>query len=339
MRRVAIVIVTYKRQGLLSGLLESICELSQAPWRVLVVDNENSPKTERMVASFCRRVERLWGPAGDDPDAAGGTSRVAYVPMAENTGGAGGFSEGVRRAYELGAEWFWVMDDDVAVLPDALDVLGRWSKEADVVMGQRRDFDGGHFFWQHRFWTGLGIYNPFSRDSWRPGERYKLANALCFEGGFFSRRVVERIGPPDARFFIYLDDALYGYLASKVTDVYYVPDYVLCRRREVPNKEIGSVRQLNSASDMTRFYMTRNRGFLARYYQLYGDYRPLAFAVGTLLTFAKELCRILIVDRKSLGSGTRRLYEGWRAQREIQRDPDWEPVPPLVRQEDTSREG
>lgn len=330
MRRAAIVIVTFKRQELLSELLDSILGLKSAPWRVVVVDNENSPQTAAIVSSFGERADAQWGPTADDPDSEGGTSRACYDPMSENTGGAGGFSEGVRRAFELGAEWFWVMDDDVAVMPDSLGVLERWSKESEAIMGQRRDFDGGHFFWQHRFWPALGIYNPLSRDSWHPGERYKLANALCFEGSFFSRRVVEKIGLPDARFFIYLDDALYGYLASKVCEVYYVPDYVLSRRREVPNKEIGSVRQLNSTSDMTRYYITRNRGYLARYYQLYGDYNPVGFAVGTLLTFAKEFCRILIVDRASLVSGTKRLVAGWREQRRIMRDPTWKPMPPLA---------
>lgn len=330
MRRLAIVIVTFKRQELLSGLLDSILALTEAPWRVVVVDNENSPATGELVAGFARRIDAQWPPSDDDPDSAGGASRVVYDPMEENTGGSGGFSEGVRRAFELGAEWFWVMDDDVAVLPEGLEVLGRWSGEADAVMGQRRDFDGGHFFWQHRFWPRLAIYNPLSRDAWRPGERYKLANALCFEGGCFSRRVVEKIGLPDARFFIYLDDALYGYLASKVCDVYYVPDYVLSRRREVANKGIGSVRQLNSTSDMTRYYITRNRGYLARYFKLYGDYSAPGFALGTLLTFAKELVRLLIVDRSHLRSGMARLVAGHRDARKILHDPAWEPMPPLA---------
>ncbi len=330
MRRPAIVIVTYKRQALLAELLDSILELTVAPWRVVVVDNENSCETERLVGAFSERADALWGPTEDDPDAQGRAGRAVYVPMEENTGGSGGFSEGVRRAFELGAEWFWVMDDDVAVMPDGLEVLGRWSAQADAVMGQRRDFDGGHFFWQHRFWPALAIYNPLSRDGWRPGERYKLCNALCFEGGFFSRRVVEKIGLPDARFFIYLDDALYGYLASKVCDVYYVPDYVLSRRREVANQGIGSVRQLNSTSDTTRYYITRNRGYLARYFMLHGDYSALGFAVGTFLTFAKELCRILIVDRGSLVSGMRRLVAGHKEARRILHDPTWEPMPPLA---------
>ena len=330
MRRPAIVIVTFKRQQMLADLLDSIISLTVAPWRVVVVDNENSPQTASIVEGFAARARALWGPTDDDPDAEGGTERAVYDPMAENTGGSGGFSEGVRRAFELGAEWFWVMDDDVAVAPDGLEVLGRWSQEAEAVMGQRRDFDGGHFFWQHRFWPRLAIYNPLSRDGWRAGERYKLCNALCFEGGFFSRHVVERIGLPDARFFIYLDDALYGYLASKVTDVYYVPDYVLSRRREVANQGIGSVRQLNSTSDMTRYYITRNRGYLARYFMLYGEYSPVGFAVGTALTFAKELCRILVVDRAHLSSGMRRLVAGHRDARRILHDPSWVPMPPLA---------
>lgn len=329
MRRPAIVIVTYKRQELLAQLFDSISELTVPAWRVVVVDNENSPKTAQMVRDLAVRLDAAWGSTEGDPDAEGGTSRVVYDAMEENTGGAGGFSEGVRRAYELGAEWLWVMDDDVAVEPDALETLDRWVGEADAIMGQRRDFDGGHFFWQHRFWTSLAIYNPFSRDSWRPGERYKEANALCFEGSFFSRRLVSKIGLPDPRFFIYLDDACYGYVASKAGKVIYVPDYVLSRRREVANKEIGNIRQLNSTSDMTRYYITRNRAYLARYYKLYGDYNPVGYAVGTLANFLKELIRIMLVDREHLRSGWSRLWAGWRESRRILHDPTWEPMPPL----------
>ena len=50
---------------------------------------------------------------------------------------------------------------------------------------------------------------------------------MCFEGACFKRSVVQKIGLPDARFFIYWDDALYGYLASKVTQPILIPDFVL----------------------------------------------------------------------------------------------------------------
>lgn len=331
MKRLSMVIVTYKRQELLKRLFGSILELTEAPWRIVVVDNERSAETEEIVASFADSATKLWGGTPDDPDNLGGTQRVVYFPQEGNIGGSGGFSRGVGKAYELGAEWFWVMDDDVCVLPDAVAALGKWSSRFQAIQGQRYDTDGGHFYWQYRFNTALAIYNPFSPAGWKPQEEYKECNALCFEGGCFSREVVQKIGLPDARFFIYLDDALYGYLASKVTTVALVPDYVVRREREVANQSIGSVRQLNSTSDMTRYYITRNRGYLARYFQLYGDYRPVGYALGTLLNFAKEIARLVLVDRGHFSSSWKRLWEGYKDSKKILHDPDWKPMPPLVR--------
>ncbi|RVU97500.1 glycosyltransferase [Coriobacteriales bacterium OH1046] len=326
MDRPAIVIVTYKRQDLLAGLLASIEKSTVAPWRIVVVDNEGSPETARMLERFSDEVDELWPATG--PDALGGTSRAVYVPMAENTGGSGGFSAGVERAHALGAQWFWVMDDDVAIEPEGLARLDAWTAQADVIQGCRYDFDGGPFYWQYHLWLPLGIYNPLARSSFE-GERFKSANVMCFEGALFSRRVVDTCGLPDPRFFIYWDDAVYGYVASRHLRTILVPDFVLRRCRAVKNVAVGSVRQLNSTSDMTRYYILRNRGYIARYLQRYGDYRRIAFGVGTALTFAKELIRIVAVDRTSLVSGIKRMVEGWRDARTIYRDPTWEPMPPL----------
>ena len=121
--KLAIVVVTFKRQQLLATLFDSFCTLTQAPWRIVIVDNEHSDETARMVADLAERTRALWGTDTSTPDAEGGTERVVYAPQEDNLGGAGGFSAGVKRAWELGAQWFWVMDDDVRVLPDALDKL------------------------------------------------------------------------------------------------------------------------------------------------------------------------------------------------------------------------
>ena len=81
MRRPAIVIVTFKRQGLLAGLLESILGLTVAPWRVVVVDNENSPETARIVGEFSGRARALWGDTTDDLDAEGGADARGEAVM------------------------------------------------------------------------------------------------------------------------------------------------------------------------------------------------------------------------------------------------------------------
>ena len=320
--KVAIVVVTYKRQQLLAALLGSYLELTVAPWRVVIVDNENSPVTGRVVNAAREEVAagntRVPWPEGADT--------FVYAPQLENTGGSGGFSAGVRIAYELGADWFWLMDDDVEVVPDALAQLAKWMPDHGVVQGSRLDYDGGPFYWQYRFIAPMAIYNPVATAKFDESG-FKETNTACFEGGLFSREVVEQIGFPDDRFFIYWDDCIYGYLASKVTDSAVVSDVVLRRTREVRNWEVTGVRQLNSSSDMTRYYIMRNRGYMARYLQLHGDYNPVAYGAGTAASFAKEFIRLAAVDRDSLATGSKRLIAGWKESRKLLHDPTWRPMP------------
>ncbi len=207
--KLAIVVVTYKRQELLANLFDSMTELTATPWRIVIVDNENSRETEAMCTAFNERLASLWGIDTEQPDAQGGTDRVIYAPQLENGGGAGGFSAGTKCAYDLGAQWFWVMDDDVLVIPEGIERLAKWTDRYDVIQGSRLDFDGGAFFWQYQLILSLGIPNPIAKWDLGP-EGYRTMNQLCFEGGMFSRRVVDKIGLPDARFFIYGDDACYG---------------------------------------------------------------------------------------------------------------------------------
>jgi hypothetical protein len=47
------------------------------------------------------------------------------------------------------------------------------------------------------------------------------------------------------------------------------------------------IRHLNALSDMCRYYVLRNRGIMRHYFAEHGAYRPVQFALGTLLTFRK----------------------------------------------------
>ncbi|AEB06831.1 glycosyl transferase family 2 [Coriobacterium glomerans PW2] len=324
----ALIVVTYKRQELLAKLIDSICALNRAPWRIIVVDNEHSEQTRAMVADLAARACARWGTDVEHPDEAGGTDRVVYAPQRDNLGGAGGFSAGIGLAWELGARWFWVMDDDVSVMPDAIELLAPWTREHLVIQGSRLDYDGSPFYWQYRFINSLGIPNPIAPAAFGP-EGYRPMNTLCFEGGLFARCIVDRIGLPDPRFFIYFDDAIYGYLASKVTDPIVCADLILQRTRDIAHWNIANVRQLNGTSDMNRYHIMRNRGYMARYFREHGDYNRLLFGVGTAATFAKEIIRLVAVDR-TFKSGLTALLKGMRDARRIYRDRTWEAMPPLA---------
>jgi rhamnopyranosyl-N-acetylglucosaminyl-diphospho-decaprenol beta-1,3/1,4-galactofuranosyltransferase len=307
-----IAIVTYNRAGLLTRLLTSITEMDPKPGHVVVVDNASTDDTTAVVESFRDTV---------------GTELI-YRRMETNTGGSGGFSEGMRVAYELGSEWIWLMDDDVEVIPDGLAKMGKWAPRFRSIQGRRYDYDGSEFYWQYRVAEPLAIPIPFAPASF-DASGYREMNSGCFEGMFIHRDIVRQIGLPDPRFFIYWDDQTYGWLASRRTTSVIVDEFVLRRTREIKQWDMG-IRHMNASSDAYRYYIMRNRGHIKQYYRSLGIHNPVLFSLGTALTFAKELIRLVLVERKV--RGTSNLFRGLRDGRMIAKDRSWRPMPPLAAQ-------
>jgi rhamnopyranosyl-N-acetylglucosaminyl-diphospho-decaprenol beta-1,3/1,4-galactofuranosyltransferase len=101
---VAAVVVTFNRKVLLCECLDALLAQNVAVDRIVLINNASSDGTE----DYLREKGYL------------GNELIDYVRMPINGGGAGGFHEGVKRAYEAGFAWLWLMDDDVEPLPDAL---------------------------------------------------------------------------------------------------------------------------------------------------------------------------------------------------------------------------
>jgi glycosyltransferase involved in cell wall biosynthesis len=304
-----IAIVTYNRSHLLRGLLESIITMEPKPGHVVVIDNASSDDTTEVVDSYRERL---------------GTELV-YRRLDTNTGGSGGFSEGMRTAYDLGSEWIWLMDDDVEVLPDGLARMGDWTPRFKSIQGRRYDYDGSEFYWQYRLSIPLGIPIPFAPAGF-DDSRYRVMNSGCFEGMFIHRDIVAKIGLPDPRFFIYWDDSVYGWLASLQTTAVIVDEFVLRRTREIKQWDMG-IRHLNASSNAYRYYIMRNRAFIKHYFKEQGAYKPVRFALGSALTFSKELIRLVFVERTV--RGTSNLWRGVKDGRVLARDASWQPMPPL----------
>ena len=109
MIRIAAVIVTYNRKNKLRRCIAAVLDQNcSCKPDVIVVDNNSSDRTSDL---FTGRAACF-----DD-------SRVKYFNTGLNTGGAGGFSFGIRKACELGYDYVWLMDDDCIPAPDALDVF------------------------------------------------------------------------------------------------------------------------------------------------------------------------------------------------------------------------
>ncbi|MBP2437576.1 glycosyltransferase family 2 protein [Microbacterium amylolyticum] len=311
-RTSTIVIVTFNRSHLLTRLLASISTMDPKPGHVVVIDNASTDDTTDIVAGFDGKIG----------------AEIVYRRLDTNTGGSGGFSEGMRTAYDLGSEWIWLMDDDVEVVPDGLSRLSAWTPRFRHIQGRRYDYDGSEFYWQYRVSPSLGIPIPFAPAGF-DDSGYREMNSGCFEGMFIHRDLVAKIGLPDPRFFIYWDDTVYGYLASRHEPCVIVNEFVLRRTREIKQWDMGT-RHLNASSDMYRYYIMRNRGIMRHYYAANGDYRPLAFALGTAATFVKEMIRLAFVERKITKTGWSNLWRGMRDGWQISRNRDFGIMPPLA---------
>jgi GT2 family glycosyltransferase len=280
------------------------------PAGVVVVDNASTDDTPDVITRFAEAM----------PDG----MVTTHHRLAENSGGSGGFSAGVEVALSLGADWVWLMDDDVSVLPAALADLAPWTERFRCLHGRRWDHDGTPFFWQARFAPSLGIFYPRPGDLFKDGDFF-LTNTGTFEGMMVHREVVARVGLPDPRFFLTWDDAVYGWLASQVTDVAYVNVFVLRRLRPQRSISLG-VRHLNDSSDLSRFLVMRNRAYVANYLEERGQLNRVGFAAGTFLTFGKEVLRAMAVERRPRGIIP--IVRGYRASRQARRDDSWLPMAP-----------
>ena len=84
----------------------------------------------------------------------------------------------------------------------------------------------------------------------------------------------------------------------------------------------------NASSNAYRYYIMRNRGHMKHYFKTHGEYKPVRFALGSALTFSKELLRLTVVERTI--RGTSNLRRGVKDGRTLARDASWQPMPPLA---------
>ncbi len=234
----AIVIVTYNRLALLAECLESLKIQTRLADRIIVIDNASTDNT----AEFLSGYEGL-------------PLQVIYSP--HNTGGAGGFSLGIQTAFDEGFEWLFVMDDDVFPAEDCLEQLMKVGHPAMIAV--REDHNG---VLVERSALAYDLKNPFCLNPKRASiaefyqqrqkmpETVEVAN-VAFEGFMVHRDVVEKVGFPEPRYFIFYDDVDYALRIRKAgVKILAIRDAIL--RRQLP------FNQADALNSWKAFFMFRN---------------------------------------------------------------------------------
>ena len=200
------VIVTHNRCQKLQHTLAAT--LAQPFSAIIVVDNASTDGT------------RAWLAGQHDP-------RLHLILSEQNSGGAGGFAQGMIAALNYDPDWLVCYDDDAYPAPDALQQftaldLGNTDSAAAAVYypdGRLCEMNRPSYnpFWHPRklLRTALGVFTGRARGAFHVTDSaYQSAEALPIDSssfvGFFVRADwVRRLPLPEPGLFIYGDDVLY----------------------------------------------------------------------------------------------------------------------------------
>jgi len=206
MTTIAAVVVTYNRKNLLQSCLNSLLQQTRKVDKIFVVDNASTDGTENL-------IKERYLPIYSD---------LAYIRLPENTGGAGGFHEGLKAAILEGFDWIWLMDDDVAPFGNCLEQLLKFTGISECIHPRRVYENDEVAHWEGYIDERSGFEIFFRDPSFDLySKEWITVNYGCFEGMLVSRRVAQTISLPNKKYFIVCDDTEFGYSASKITNVIY----------------------------------------------------------------------------------------------------------------------
>ena len=245
--KVAAVVVTYNRKELLRECLQALLKQTRPLDEIIVIDNASTDGTDEMVPK-------------EFP-------QVTYVRLPENIGGAGGFHEGMKLAYEKGHDWIWVMDDDTIPGSNALEALilplSTYKEEAGLLCS--------HVVWTNGLPHVMNVPQVSALITYREEVipfSYLIKQGLIriyacsFVSALISRRTIETVGLPIKEMFIYGDDIEFTSRVCKQFPCYYVPQSeVLHKTRYNQGVDIETVQ---SDRIWLYFFQTRNQLYLCR---------------------------------------------------------------------------
>jgi rhamnopyranosyl-N-acetylglucosaminyl-diphospho-decaprenol beta-1,3/1,4-galactofuranosyltransferase len=274
-RRIAAVVVTFNRLDLLQRLVASLAETDGLD-EILVVDNASTDGTGVWLRSAETETESLH-------------ARL----LTDNTGGAGGFHEGLRWAVERGADLVWLMDDDGLPEPGCLSTLlaheGALDFWGPVVVDET---DPERLVFPIRLPGGARTVHEMRDVRAAATDGLIRDIVIPFNGVLLTRALVERIGLPRAEFFIWGDDHEYRLRAERAgARIATVVD------ARVQHPSVGSLgtpmafgrtTYNDTPSDLKHYCMARNNLVNLREYA--GTLHALAFVAKTLWFYTFTRC-------------------------------------------------
>ena len=237
--RVCAVVVTYNRKALLGECLAALRAQTRPADEVLVVDNASTDGTADLVRE-------------EHPD-------VELLALPDNQGGAGGFHEGMKRAYDQGFDWLWLMDDDTIASETALERLLAAAEESaspspPYLLASKVVWMDGRLHPMNA--PGIDVAKV-DRLIDAVERRLIPLRATTFVSLLVSARSVRDFGLPHKHYFLWSDDIEYTARVLRRERGYTVPDSVALHKTPTAYTAVQT-------TDSRFYYHVRNVLFMIR---------------------------------------------------------------------------
>ncbi len=309
--RVCAVIVTYNRKELLLECLESLRKQTRPIQGIYLIDNASTDGTPRLLLDkgYIRELppENLSEPWEKEFEISNLTDgkfiKLHYVRMHENTGGAGGFYEGVKRGYEKGYDWFWLMDDDAEPKEDALEILSLYFKNNNnnvVGLASSVLLPDGNIANYHRGKISLKNIFPLIQIPLDFKEYQKQVieiDMASFVGLLIKRNAIENIGFPKKEFFIHHDDVEYCIRLRTVGKILLVPKSIIVHKEATKGRlEKSFLGRKSKRIEFNKFWISyyglRNLVWLGKQY----SENKLLFYMQMIKSLVRTIVGVILYD-------------------------------------------
>ena len=258
------IVVTYNRKDFLSECLKSLLKQTYPFDIIYIIDNastDGTPQDLKEKGYIKEILESKKEPVESEHTIHMLTDenkdkivKVYYVRMQKNTGGAGGFYEGIKRGYGRGCDWLWLMDDDTIVLPNTLE---EFVKALVILEKENIGFLTSKAVWtdgsEHRMnipWFSLKEpgFSKYLDHGYLPVRTASFVSMLV------SKTAIKKVGFPIREYFVYTDDVEYSSRISKYYKCYFVSKSKVVHNTKYNDNFCGLSNNINLF-----YFMTRNR--------------------------------------------------------------------------------
>ena len=241
--KVAAVVVTYNRKKLLVECINSLINQTRPPDAIYIIDGPSTDGTpeELKTHGYIEKLppekyeEYSWQTNNSINVKEDFSINLQYVRLYEDVGGAGGFYEGIKRAYETGYDWIWVMDDDAEPHLDALEKLIKYTNLPDVVALKNFVVDPKgnpqEYHWDPNYSFILKV--PFHINTYE--HNFVDVPYGSFVGLLINAKTIKKIKYPKKELFIYHDDFEYSLRLKYFGKIYLIPDSIIIHKGDPPH--------------------------------------------------------------------------------------------------------